>query len=75
MSVETYEGVLEEGKICLKDGAKLSNYAKVFVIVTEEVIPVTIDRKKPVQILSPHFTRREDAARFELIVTEEKNNA
>ena len=75
MSVEIFEGVLEKGKIRLKSGAKLPDYAKVFVIVTEEVIPVTIDGKKSIQILSPHFARREDAARFELTVTEEKTNA
>ena len=75
MTLVTYEGVVQKGSILLNEGVQLPENAKVYVVVTEEVIHVTIDNKKPIQILSPHFVRREDAAQFELTVTEEKPDA
>ena len=75
MTLITYEGVVQKGSILLNEGVQLPENAKVYVVVTEEVIHVTLDSKKPVQVLSPHFARHEDAARFELTVTEEKPNA
>lgn len=71
MSVATYEGVVEKGKIRLKAGVKLPENAKVFVIVPD----VNMEKKKVVQILSPRLVRREDAARFNMTVNEEKPNA
>ena len=75
MTITTYQGVVEKGNILLDEGVQLPENAKVYVIVTDEVIPVTVDRKKPIQILSPHFVRREDADRFKLTVTEENPDA
>jgi len=75
MTLVTYEGVVQKGSILLNEGVQLPENAKVYVVVTEEVIHVTHDKKKPIQILSPHFVKREDAARFELTVTEEKPDA
>jgi hypothetical protein len=71
MSVVTYEGVVEKGKIRLKAGVKLPENATVYVIVPN----AKVDKKKVVQILSPRLVRREDAARFKMTVTEEKPNA
>jgi len=75
MTLVTYEGVVQKGSILLDEGIQLPENAKVYVVVTEEVVSVTIDRKKPVQVLSPHFARREDATRFGLKVSEEKPDA
>ncbi len=71
MAVTTYEGVVEKGKIRLKAGVKLPEHAKVYVIVPD----LKTDKKKVVQILSPRLAHREQAARFEMTVTEEKPNA
>ncbi|MCI0550394.1 MAG: hypothetical protein L0287_05530 [Anaerolineae bacterium] len=71
MTVTTYEGVVEKGKIRLKAGVKLPENAKVYVIVPD----LKTDKKKVIQILSPRLVRREDAARFKMTVTEEKPNA
>jgi hypothetical protein len=71
MAVTTYEGVVEKGKIRLKAGVKLPENAKVYVVVPD----LKTDRKKVLQILSPHVVHREDAARFKMTVTEEKPNA
>ncbi len=71
MAVTTYEGVVEKGKIRLKAGVKLPENAKVYVIVPD----LKTDKKKVVQILSPHLVHRRDAARFKMTVTEEKPNA
>jgi len=75
MSVTTYEGVVEKGKIRLKAGVKLPENAKIYVIVTDITIDVKISRKKAVQLLSPHLVHREQAARFKMTVTEGKPNA
>ena len=75
MTITTYEGVVEKGKIRLKAGVKLPENAKIYVIVTDITIDVKISRKKPVQMLSPHLVHREQAARFKMPVSEEKPNA
>jgi hypothetical protein len=75
MTIETYEGVVEKGKIRLTAGAKLPENAKVYVIVTDVTINVKIGGEKAVQILSPQLAHREQANRFKLTVTEEKPNA
>jgi hypothetical protein len=71
MTVTTYEGVVEKGKIRLKAGIKLPEKAKVYVIVTD----LKTDKKKVIQILSPRLVHRKDAALFKMTVTEEKPNA
>jgi hypothetical protein len=71
MALTTYEGVVEKGKIRLKAGVKLPENATVYVIVPD----LKTDKKRVVQILSPHLVRRGDAARFRMTVTEEKPNA
>ena len=75
MTLVTYEGVVQKGSILLNEGVQLPENAKVYVVVTEEVISVKVNGKMPIQILSPRFAQRADAARFELTVTEEKPNA
>ncbi len=71
MTVTTYEGVVEKGKIRLKAGVKLPENAKVYVIVPD----LKTDKKKVVQMLTPRLAHREDAARFKMTVTEEKPDA
>ena len=72
MAVRTYAGVVEKGNILLDEGVQLPENAKVYVIVTDEVIPVTVDKKKLIQILSPHFIQRGDAADFRMTVTKKR---
>lgn len=75
MTIVTYEGVVEKGNILLDENIQLPEHAKVYVIITEEVIPVTLDGKKPIQILSPRLVNRGDAEKFKLSVSEENPNA
>jgi hypothetical protein len=75
MTLVTYEGVVQKGSILLNERVRLPENAKVYVIVTEEVIHVTLEKKNPIQVLSPHFATREDAARFEVTAAEEKPDA
>lgn len=67
-----HEGFVEQGKIILKPGAKLPETAHVYVILEEGVISVSLDRKKSSQIPSPRLAVNEQAAKFELTVTDEK---
>jgi hypothetical protein len=71
MTITTYEGIVEKGKIRLKKGIKLPENAKVYIIVPD----LKADKKKPIQLLSPRLVNRKDAPRFKMIVTEEKPNA
>ena len=71
MTITTYEGVVEKGKIRFKPGVKLPESVKVYVIVTDS----KIEKKKIVQVLTPQLVHREQAARFKMQVTEEKPNA
>ncbi len=71
MTITTYEGVVENGKIRLKAGIKLPENAKVYIIIPD----LKTEKKKAVQILTPRLAHREQAARFKMQVTEEKPNA
>ncbi len=75
MTIATYEGIVEKGKIRLKAGANLPENAKVYVIVTDAATSVKMDNKKVVQVLSPRLVHPKDAERFKLTVTEETLDA
>lgn len=74
MTLITYEGVVQKGSILLSEGIQLPENAKVYIVVTEDVIPVEINGKKPIQVLSPNLAVKEEAARFDVTITEEKPN-
>jgi hypothetical protein len=71
MSVVTYEGVVEKGKIRLKAGVKLPENATVYVIVVD----LNLDEKKTIKMLTPRLANRKQAADFKMTVTEVKPNA
>lgn len=67
MSIATYEGVVEKGKIRLKAGVKLPDNIKVFVIVPDAQAP----KKKTARILTPRLVNRKQAADFKMKVSSE----
>jgi hypothetical protein len=71
MAINTYEGVVEKGKIRLKAGVKLPENAKVYVIVTD----LEMEKKKPIRVLTPRLARRGQATQFKMQVSREKPNA
>jgi hypothetical protein len=71
MVINTYEGVVEKGKIRLKAGVKLPENAKVYVIVTD----LEMEKKKPIRVLTPRLARRGQATQFKMQVSREKPNA
>ncbi len=71
MTVTTYEGVVEKGKIRLKAGVKLPENAKVYVIVAD----LKLDEKKVIRMLTPRLVNRQQAADFKMQVTKVKPNA
>jgi hypothetical protein len=71
MTINTYEGVVEKGKIRLKPGVKLPENVRVYVIVTD----VEMEKKKPIRVLTPRLARRGQAAHFKMQVSREKPNA
>jgi hypothetical protein len=64
MSITTYEGVVEKGKIRLKSGVKLPENVRVYVIVPE----VQMQEKKTAQVLTPRLTHRKQASDFKMKV-------
>jgi hypothetical protein len=64
MSITTYEGVVEKGKIRLKSGVKLPENVKVYVVVPE----LQTQEKKTARVLSPRLTHRKQASDFKMKV-------
>ena len=71
MSIATYEGVVEKGRIRLKAGVKLPENTKVYIIVPE----LQLDEKKVIRMLTPRLVNRKQAADFKMQVTKIKPNA
>ena len=69
MSITTYEGVVEKGKICLKTGIHLPDNTKVYVIVPE------MEAEKTARVLSPRLVHRNQVADFRMEVIQDDTNA
>jgi hypothetical protein len=69
MTITTYEGIVEKGKIRLKARIRLPEKTKVYVVV-----PVN-RQKKTARVASPRLVHRKQASDFKMIVSEEKANA
>ena len=67
MTINTYEGIVEKGKIRLKSGVKLPENVKVYVIVPD----LETEKKKPIRVLTPRLARRGQAAQFKMQVSKE----
>ena len=65
MTITTYEGVVEKGKIRLKSGVKLPKNVKVYVIVPE----LQVQKKKTAPVLAPHLAHRKQAADFKMKIS------
>lgn len=65
MTITTYEGVVEKGKIRLQAGVKLPENVKVYVIVPD----LQAQKKKTARVLTPHLTHRKQAADFKMKVS------
>ena len=65
MTITTYEGIVEKGKIRLKSGVKLPENVKVYVIVPE----LQSKEKKAARVLTPHLAHRKQAANFKMKVS------
>ena len=64
MSITTYEGVVEKGKIRLKSDVKLPENVRVYVIVPE----IQAEEKKTARIHTPRLTHRKQAGDFKMKV-------
>jgi hypothetical protein len=64
MSITTYEGVVEKGKIRLKSGVKLPENVKVYVIVPD----IQTQDKKTARVLTPRLAQRKQASDFKMKV-------
>jgi hypothetical protein len=64
MSITTYEGVVEKGKIRLTSDVKLPENVRVYVIVPE----VQTQKKRAARIHTPRLTHRKQAGDFKMRV-------
>jgi hypothetical protein len=69
MSITTYEGVVEKGKIRLKTSVHLPDNTKVYVVVPEA------EAKKTARVMSPRLVHRKQVADFKMEVGEDNSNA
>ncbi|HEX8146753.1 MAG TPA: hypothetical protein VF591_06210 [Pyrinomonadaceae bacterium] len=65
MSAETFEGVVEQGQIKLSSDVRLPEGTKVYIVV-----PGVEVQAQGVRLPSPRLARPEQAADFEMEVTE-----
>ncbi len=71
MSITTYEGFVEKGKIRLKSGVKLPENARVYVVVTD----APVKNKKVVRVPTPRLARKGQVSGFKMKVSQEKPDA
>jgi molybdopterin biosynthesis enzyme len=64
MTLTTYEGIVEKGKIRLKTGVRLPENAKVYVIVPD----LQSEKKKVVRIRTPRLANRKKTGEFKMKV-------
>ena len=64
MKIATFEGIVENGRICLPNTVRLPEKAKVYVIVSD------IDVSSIAYIGSPRFVHSEQANNFKMEVIE-----
>ena len=69
MSVATFEGVVEQGRIRLESGVRLPENTKVYVVVPD------IQIERTARMISPRLAHPEQAKEFELEVIDEAANA
>lgn len=65
MSVVSYEGIVENGRVRLEPGVRLPENTKVYVLVPGAPVPPTA------QLRSPRLAHPEQAADFAMEVVEE----
>lgn len=65
MGIVTFEGIVEQGQIRLKNNVRLPENTRVFVVVPE------VEVEKVACAVSPRLTHREDAKDFEMEITRE----
>lgn len=68
MAVVTYEGIVEKGKVRLKDGIHLPEKAKVYVIVTDAQV------EKTARVLTPRLKNPKQAVDFKMEVSEDHSD-
>ncbi|MEW5828389.1 MAG: hypothetical protein AB1846_05815 [Chloroflexota bacterium] len=69
MTITTYEGIVEKGKIRLKTGIRLPEKAKVYVIVPD------LQVEKTARVMSPRLVNPSQTADFILEVSEDTPGA
>ncbi len=69
MSVTTFEGVVEDGKIRLPTDVRLPDKARVYVVIPDAVIP------RPAYIGSPRLAQPDQAKDFEMELVEGTSHA
>jgi len=68
MTVTTYEGIVEKGKILLQTGVRLPERTKVLVFVPDS------GARKSARVSTPRLVHPEQAADFKLEISEDDSN-
>jgi len=68
MTITTYEGIVEKGKILLRTGVRLPERTKVLVVVPD------LGARKSAQVNTPRLVHPEQASDFKLAISENDSN-
>lgn len=69
MTIATYEGIVEKGKVRLKPGVRLPDKTKVYVVVLE------VQAEKTARMMTPRLTHPEQASDFKMEIIEDTSDA
>ncbi len=69
MTIKTYEGIVEKGKIRLRPGIHLPEKTKVYVVVPDMQV------EKAARVLTPRLAHPEQATDFALEISEDDTHA
>ncbi|MDI6769041.1 MAG: hypothetical protein QMD04_05135 [Anaerolineales bacterium] len=69
MTITTYEGVVEKGKIRLNIGVRLPDNTKVYVVVPE------VQAERTARMMTPRLAHPEQASDFKMEIIEDNSNA
>ena len=69
MSMTTYEGIVENGKVRLKSGIHLPDRTKVYVVVPDA------QKEQPAQIKTPRLAHPEQISDFKMEISQENPDA
>lgn len=69
MTITTYEGIVEKGKIRLRHDIRLPDNTRIYVVVPD------LQTKETSRIMTPRLVHRKQVSDFKMEISEDNSNA